>query len=43
MLYSFFHKFSYQGKVIIKGVRNIAEINYSITIIKGEYSWNASF
>ena len=35
----FFCSFTYRGKVIIKGVSNIIGIGYSITIVKGEYSW----
>ena len=27
----------YRGKLIIKGIHNIIEIGYNITIIKGEY------
>ena len=33
----FFHSFSYKGKVIIKGIRNIIGIGYSVTIMKEEY------
>ena len=33
----FFRSFSYRGKAIIKGIRNIIGIGYSITIVKGEY------
>ena len=36
----FFCSFSYRGKIIIKGVSNIIGIGYSITIIKGQYSWS---
>ena len=37
IFYAFFRSFSYRGKVIIKGFRNIIGIGYSITIIKGHY------
>ena len=37
--FMFFCSFMYRGKIIIKGVSNIIRIGYSITIIKGEYSW----
>ena len=39
IFYAFLCSFSYRGKVIIKGVSNIIGIGYSITIIKGQYSW----
>ena len=37
-IFCFFCSFSYRGKVIIKGVSNIIEIGYSITLIKSRES-----